>query len=215
MLPIPFINYIPKLFKGDAKAVVLANKIDIDLKAWKKNILDIERLIRADECPYDYLDELNILLSAGFKQYDNELTKRQKIVTAIERHKKRTLWVDDIKPRIDFITGYSAVIKSWMDAPQDDWIEMAGDEIAWFQNGNYCVESADNTSLYAFIEIGQGDEVYVAGNFYIFPHPLISTPVLTPAQVTQIVNEIRDNCPAYYRVFIAYGDYIPYAGGLV
>lgn len=204
MLPIPFINYIPKLFKNDTKAVALANKIDIDLKAWKKDTLDIARLIRADECPVDYLNELNFILSAGFKSYDSEPLKRQKIITAIENHKKRTLWINDIKTKIDAITGYSAVIMSYKDASQDDWIEMAGDEEAWFQNGSYCIESADNTSRFAFIELGRGDEVYVAGNFYIFPHPQNPNPILPIQTINQIVNEIYDDLPQYYRVYLAY-----------
>jgi hypothetical protein len=64
MLPIPFLKYIPKIFRNDSKAVTLATRIDTHLKQWKKDILEFQRLFRPDQTESKYLDDLGQYLYA-------------------------------------------------------------------------------------------------------------------------------------------------------
>ena len=204
MLPIPFKDYIPKIFGDDSRATSLGVKIDTHLEAWKKDILDIQRLVRSDECPSWCLDELGFYLNAGLKNLDTELQKRQKILYAIYGHIVRGRWTADAKIRIDRITGYDSELTHIHDT--DEWIMFGGAEISpevdyyW---GSLGTDGADD-SLGLWL-MTTGYELPIAGNVIIDAHQGVSTPVLTAGQIAQIVDEITsDIVPAYYRVYIGY-----------
>lgn len=217
MLPIPFINFIPKIFKDDLRSTTLANKVDTHLNAWKKDVLDINRLQRADEAPAEFLPWLGNLLSANLQDFDSERIKRRKIRDAVSTHKIRGTWDADAKIRIDNITGLDAQI--FTAAGQDDWI-LVGDgltptEFYWAALGSDGIDDNLGISL-----IGEGTEIEVAGNIFIDAHQGINVSTLTPDQINQIVQELKDDVvPAYYRVYIGYvnvsGQFVIYSGGTI
>ncbi len=215
MLPIPFLKYIPKLFRGDAVMQSLATKVDTNLNAWKKDVIDINRLQRVDEAPSAFVVQLGYLLNANIQPFDSDLQRRKKTRDAISTHKIRGTWIADVKIRIDNITGLDAVIFRSFDG--DDWI-LTGDGLTppafyWASMGADGIDDRLGIAL-----IGEGTEVEVAGNIYINVHDGINVATLTSDQVTQIVQEIEDDVvPAYYRVNIGYidvtGAFIIYPGG--
>ena len=198
-LPIPFDEHIPKLYLKDGKRTALGNKADSHLEAWQKDVLDIETFKDASRCPSGFLEELGYLLSAGIVLGDDERRKREKILEAIEGHKNRGLWIADAKPRIDGIAGGdSQIIKS---VGVDDWI-LVGDGTTpvthyWATLG---VDGIDD-DLGLFL-IGAMTEVGVAGNIYID----VDNDSLTQAEIDQIVFELTDIVPAYFRVYLGYID---------
>lgn len=217
MLPLPFLKYIPKLFQSDSKTVNLATKVDTHLTTWRKDIIDIRRLVRSDECPAKYLIELDFLLSAGIKDLDSELTRRKKIRDAIETHKNLGLWKTDVKIKLDNITGYSAALIKAIGT--DDWI-LVGDGTTpstsyWATMGADGIDDDLGLAL-----LGEGTEIEVQGNIYVDMHEGINTGVLTQAQIDQAVNEIKDDSvPAYFIVYLGYldvsGIFVQYPGGII
>jgi|WetSurMetagenome_2_1015567.scaffolds.fasta_scaffold253498_2 hypothetical protein len=218
MLPIPFLKYFPKLYQNDPKAQFLASKMDSIFTAIKNDILGLKRLNRADECPAQFLSELDFTLQANVKKGDSEYTKRKKISTAIATQKKRGTWQNDAKIRIDSITTYSSDI--FRASSSDDWI-LCGDGVTendqnyWASMG---VDGIDDKLGIALI--GDGTEIEIQGNIYINLHSGIYTAVLSAAQIAQIVDEIStDIVPAYMRIYLGYADitgsFNLYPGGII
>jgi len=112
MIPLPFIRQIPKIFQSDYFAQKIANKADIHLNDWKKDVLDLNKIYRSDEMNSILLDELGYFLNANLLNVDSELDKRKKIQKTIYVHKNRCLWKNDVKIRIDRIAGYDSQIYS-------------------------------------------------------------------------------------------------------
>jgi len=207
MLPLPFIDHISVLLKNDIsyKGQAFIDKVDALLSEVSADILEEYFLKSPLRIPATFLIESDYLLKAEIKNKDSELTQRLKIRDAVQGHKERSLWLTDVKPRIDAITGLDAVLYRLTDEQHDDWL-LIGDEYT-------CPSSYYNTSLgYDDIDdylgislLGKGDEGEIAGNVYINCHEGIYTPVLTSAQILQIVEDFdKDICPAYFRIFLGY-----------
>jgi hypothetical protein len=218
MLPNPFLNYFPKLYQNDPKAQVLGLKMDSIFSGIKTDIFNLKRLNRCDECPGQFLDELDYLLQSNIKPTDTETIKRKKICNSVSAQKKRGTWEDDSKIRIDFITGYSSSIYTALSS--DDWI-LCGDGMLesslnyWGSMGADGIDSNLGISL-----IGEGTEIEIQGNIYINLHVGYYTTVLTAAQIQQIVLEIStDIVPAYMRIYLGYADitgsFNLYSGGII
>ena len=212
MLPRPFLKYMPKIFRADAKAVALASKIDAHLGVWEKNLTDIPRLLRSDECPDAVVDELGYLLSAGLNPDDSITTKRKKVANAVANHKLRSTW-PVTKIIIDAITGYSAVILSG--AINDSGWVLVGNELTNF--GNVALLGCDGINDELGIDLnGYLDDPTEPGNVRINLHDGVTTPVITSEVLQQIINNISTQiCPAYFRVFLGYvdgaGEFIVYS----
>lgn len=217
MLPIPSFRFWPKIFQGDPRTASTAAKMDTHLTAWGKDTLGLRRLIRPDECPSIFLGVFGYMLNAGILPLDSDQVKRRKIRDAIATHKIRGSWANDAKKRIDNITGLNAVIVT--QTGLDDWI-LCGDgteppAFYWAALGVDGIDYGLGISL-----IGEGTEIEVAGNIYINLHYGITTPVLTAAQIAQIVQELStDVAAAYYIIYLGYVDgagmFQIYAGGII
>ena len=213
MLPIPFINYIPSLFRiyKNSTTLAMTNKADNHISEWSNDVKNIKYILHPDRCPSGLLNELNTYLSAACLQYDDDLTKRKKIANAVRSHKFRGTWEDHTKIIIDIIAGGdSKIIKAGDTA---DFIETgdAGD-----LNNYYATEGVDNIDLDLGIdEIGDGTEVVFAGVFWIDT----DNGSLTTEQVQMIVDNLKDDIvPAYYRIFIGYtvgSAFIKYPNGQI
>ena len=218
MIPNPLLKFFPKLYQNDSKAASLASKMDSIFASIKSDILGLKRLNRADECPGQFLSELDYALQANVQKGDTELQKRKKISNAIATQKKRGTWQNDAKIRIDNITGYSSDI--YKASTSDDWI-LCGDGMIENDQNYYAslgVDGIDNNLGISLI--GDGTEIEIQGNIYINLHIGIYTAVLSAAQILQIVNEIAtDIVPAYFRVYLGYADitgaFNLYSGGAI
>ena len=218
MLPIPTIDYIPKVFKDRAtsETVSFTDEMDLHILEWFLDVKNIEQLLDVDTCPSQLLIYLGNMISAGAQSTDSERTKRQKIYSAVQTHKRRGSWEAHAKLIIDAITGYDARVTKISD--NDDWI-LCGDgdlELTTM----WAILGGDGTDPYGMSLIGDGTEIEVWGNVYIDCHYGVYTAVLSTAQIEQIVNDIAmDIVPAYVRVYLGYvpvgGGFTVYSGGTI
>lgn len=219
MLPIPSINYIPKVFrdKGDSTTIALTDKMDEHILDWFEDIINLENLVDAEKCPAGYLGHLGYLVNAGILEGDTETSRRKKILGAIASHKRRGSWEYHAKILIDAITGCDARIFKISDS--DDWI-LCGD--GFTETGtSWAILEGGVDDPYGFSLIGEGDEIEFWGNIYIDCHYGVYTPVLTTDQITMIVESIAtDVVPAYVKVYLGYMTgagvgFTTYAGGTI
>lgn len=203
MLPIPFLNYIPKLFKKSQGAITLANKVDQILNSIKSDVLGMKRSIRPDEARLDIVKELGTLLRAGIQSKDSESVIRSKVANAISLHKKRGQFVSDIKPIIDAITGYSCAIYVPSTSAERVFVGDTPQEVSYWAS-----MGANNldTNLGQDI-LSSGDSEYDKGNFYINLHPGTTTPVLSLTVLLDIIDTLTSYIKlAYVRLFLGYVD---------
>lgn len=218
MLPIPSLDFIPRIFrdKSTTETLSLTTKLDTDLSAWLADVKNIDQLLDVDRCPSQFLIYIGNMLNADAQTLDSDRTKRQKIYSAIQTHKRRGSWVDHAKIIMDAITGYDA--RRFVLTDSDDWIMLGDSDDPPYYWGTMGVDGIDD--LLGLALIGDGTEVEIAGNIYIDCHYGILVSTLTAAQITQIVNDIAtDIVPAYMRVYLGYvnvaGAFINYAGGTI
>ncbi len=226
MLPIPFIENVPKLYsqgqsnKTRPDVVALASFWDISYQRLSDEIFDMYWFKIVERVPRSLIEEWGYYLNAGIRNIDSDFTKRRKIYDAVRTHKNRGTWNFDAKLRIDSITGYSAIIYKITDS--DDCIEMAGldnepAEYYWSTESSGDPVSDEDLGTW---EIGLFTEPVVSGNIYINCHEGVYTPELTADQIRQIIdNLVTDIVPAYMKVFLGYrnssGGFIQYSGGII
>lgn len=209
MLPIPFVDFIPKLLRdhlGPGGAAFVA-KMDEILTSLSDDAINVDRLVDPVRVPADLLDVFGAMMAAGLNDQDGETEKRAKIAKAVQGHRNRGRWDKDVKPKVDSVAGGNAQIFRAID--EDDAI-FTGDgrtppAFFWATFSTDGIDPDLGESL-----IGSGLEVEVAGNVYID----VDNPSLTADQVAQIVTDLADSVPAYYKVHIgdvnAGGQFIEY-----
>lgn len=218
MLPLPSKDYIPKIYRDAEQNEMNAfcQKLDSIIESIFDDVLNLTTLFDVVKCPAIFLDQLGCMLNAGLLQNDSEQTKRVKIKSAIESHKKRGSWKYHAKLIIDSITGYSAVIFRGFDS--DDWIQ-CGDGILEVGT-DWAVLGGDGNPPYGMSLIGEGTEIEIQGNIYIDCHDGIHVSTLTAAQIQQIRDNISyDIVPAYMRIYLGYidavGSFVIYPNGVI
>jgi len=209
-LPAPFVDYVPKIFRDNPSPDLLAltGKMDELIGAWGSETKELQHLYDPARAQEAALEELGFMFQAGFKGYETEREKRQKIGFAVRGHKSRGLWQEDAKPKIDAIAGGDAQILKGFSG--DDWI-LVGDGLTppayyWASLGADGIDDDLGIAL-----IGAGDEVEIAGNIYID----VDNDSLTAQEVENMVQELEtDVVPAYIRVILGYvnvaGQFIEY-----
>ena len=218
MLPTPFINYIPKIFQSDPKAIALATKMDSYLSTWGQDILNIRQILIPEQIPGSFISELGFLLAVTFGATDTETQRRQKIWNAVVAIQNRGTWLYDMKVTLDLLTGFNSAM--WGGAFTDDWI-LVGDGVTEYSTNYWASMGADGIDSNLGIGlIGDGTEWEITGNIFINLHLGLTTPQLTTPQVAAIVAQITvDKCPAYMRVTLGYvdgsGNFIIYTGGTI
>ena len=158
MIPIPSIDFLPKVFKDNTTTAwtQFTDEIDDQLQLILDDILGMQTFFIPDEVPARYLPYLGYFLNAGLLDQDTERTKRQKIYEAVATHKIRGSWKFQIKPILDAITGYNSKIYIGYDS--NDWIE-CGDGIV--ETGNdWAIEGGDQV-YDGLVELGEGIEVEI------------------------------------------------------
>jgi len=157
--------------------------------------------------PAAFLDNLGYYLNAGIQPQDSDTEKRQKIVRAVQSHKRRGSFNLDAKPKIDLICGGNSVIIRSFD--KDDWI-LVGDGLTptayyWTAMGADGIDDDLGISL-----IGDGMEIEVAGNIYID----VDNNSLSVADQARLELEMQDIVSAYMYIHFGYvnlsGHFIEY-----
>ena len=210
MIPVPFLQYIPKLFRDNATAetTALCDKADTNIEAWLADAVNIQYLLDVERCPNNFLFSLGDYLAAGLKSQDSDRTKREKIYKAIVTHKFRSTWTYSAKIIIDAITGYDARIVYATDS--DDWI-LCGDGVLEVGT-SWALLYDGSVDPWGMSLIGLGTEIEIQGNVYIDCHYGVIGSTLTAAQIADIVAQIvTDIVPAYMIIYLCYVD----AGGIL
>jgi hypothetical protein len=218
MLPLPVIKFFPKLYRSDPLAIKTANKVESDITTWKGLIDRVKRHFRPDECPDVLVNELSYFLEADTLPGDSIQTRRIKVYNAVRNHKKRGLFQDDVKIKIDAITMLSPGSRIIRSTGTGDWI-IVGDgttptDFYWAVLG---VDGIDDD--YGLDLIGDGTENEISGNIYIDCHEGVTTPVLTADEIESIKLTIDDSVAAYFRVRLGYidgtGAFVTYPDGVI
>lgn len=204
MLPLPLKDHISVLLSQDIsqKGQAFIDKVEGLLTSIEQEILEGYYLKSPLRIPYELLTELDYFLNAGIKNKDSDYIKRKKIESAVSGHKKRGLWKEDVKVRIDTISGFDAVIYKVVGG--DEWM-LTGDGLTpedyyWASLGADDIDSSLGIGL-----LGENTEIEVSGNVYINCHYGVFTPVLTEDQLLQIKEDLsEDITPAYFNVVLGY-----------
>lgn len=207
MFPIDIKTLFPKPLRDNINedGQALIDYMNTAIATWKAETLDIQKFKDVVRCPAKFLTELDFLLSAGCVNEDTERQKRVKIHYAVQGHSKRSLWADDVKIRIDNITGLDSSLYS--DVGIDDWVQ-CGDgltPVAFY----WATFGVDNIDLNLGIsQMGDGYESAVSGNIYIELGGVVDS-----ATVTRILEDILSVVPAYYRIIVGHviaGSFVVY-----
>jgi hypothetical protein len=207
LLPIPFIDHIPRAYTREANAAItqMCDLADDHIEAWFEDAKNIPHLLDVERCPARFLNRLGNLLNAGIINSDSETMKRRKIYAAIRTHKIRGSWENDAKNRIMAVISYTPVIIRSYDT--DDWI-LCGDGFVDSDDNYWATlgDDGEDDSLGMYLT-GDGEEIVETGNIYIDLHEGVHTEVLTAAQVAEIVEQLAsDVVPAYLKIHLGYID---------
>lgn len=120
MLPIPFIDYIPQSFTRDGKLTAFADKHDDIMNDLSADTIGLNHLMNPYRISSSLIEYLGYFVNAGILAFDSEATKRNKVATAVQSHKRRGSFNLDAKPKIDNIAGGDSQILTSVGG--DDWI---------------------------------------------------------------------------------------------
>jgi hypothetical protein len=198
MLPLPTIKHMPKVLQEnmDDFGQAFVDFLDEFVTELRDETIQLKFFYVIEKIPPQFLDILGAQLQAEIKQIDTDRQKRVKILNAISGRSKRSLWEEDVKIRIDNITGLDAVL--FAPFGLDDWI-LPGDGTTptgyyWAAMGSDGIDDGLGISL-----IGAGDEVEITGNVYIDFGAMVTTEILA-----QVLDDIQNIVPAYFRVILGY-----------
>lgn len=131
MLPKSLLNYIPDplLDNLDANGQALIAYMDNFCNEIFQDILNIWYFKFPEITPSQTLLYWNDYLEAEMNQNDTERQRREKLYTAVQRHKLRSTFEGDIKIRIDNVTGKdSDIVKATYIFEEDDSIITSGND---------------------------------------------------------------------------------------
>lgn len=220
MLPIPFIDFIPKLMREHISdsGQAFTDEMDSIMTDLKNDILNLQRNRRIAQIPNLFLDELGFLLEAGLTNSDSAQTKREKLKDAVPAHKRRGRFDADVKPKIDAITGLSSDIISSIDSGDWIWLGNTGDDILDKKWGVWGGTTGGCMNDFGLDWIGSGNDLEIAGNILIDLGGDAGNP--TAETIAKVVEEMEiDIAPAYMQIFLGFLDvddnFITYPGGIV
>ena len=198
---LPFEKYIPKVLQEnlDNYGQAFIDYVDNLFTLVKKETTDLKYFYTVELIPDIFLDTIGNQFAAGILSSDTEKQKRIKILNAIAGHKKRSLWEDDIKIRIDSITGLNASLYTVIG---DDDSIFTGDGLTpaafyWSTMGCDGVDDDLGEAL-----IGDGTEVNISGNIYIDLGGNVSSDILD--QIEENISIVNKLIPSYFVIYLGY-----------
>ena len=199
MLPEPFIDFLPVIYRNDAGAQALAEKVDEISQGIKGEIIGLNNLVDPVRMPENVLDRIGKYLNAGIYPSDTVREKRKKIANAVRGHKLRSSFERDAKQRIDAIAGGdSKLIKS---IGADTWV-LVGDGSTpagyyWGTMGGDGIDDRLGLQL-----TGTGEEIGAPDVVWID----VDNTTLTESEQAKIELNMTDITPAYLIVSFGYID---------
>ena len=148
MLPKNIFRYLPdplaENINSDGEALV--DLLDTFCAEIQEDILSLWYIKFPEKTKEATLEEWNDYLSADFLEDDTVRTKRQKIASAVRRHKSRGTWKFDIKPKIDAITGKDSIlVESTAIFEEDDSVIVADNDS---ENSSFFTIGTDGAGEY-------------------------------------------------------------------
>jgi len=186
MIPKKIINFIPdslseNLDKNGLALIEFLDEFNLNIL---NDILSIWYNKYPEKAKEIILDSLGKYLEAEIKSNDSIKQKRIKIVNAVKRHKLRGTWENDIKIRIDSITGKSSsLVKNTTVFESDDSILISDNNI---DNDFYNTLGTDGTNEFGIYL--PGGEINSDVNILI----------------NKIKQELLDSVPAYFVIYLGY-----------
>ena len=216
-LPIPFRKNIPKVYQDDGTAsmVALTNKVDANLTEWRTELATKGRYADVTMCPAGVLNEFAYMFGVVIVADDSEVQKRRKIAVSVKNLQYLGTWVG-LAPLIQTVTGILPIL--WGSIQDDWWLHLGASSGPatnyWSVFGGAGVGNGLDPLCVGFIMVGTGFESVIPGNVYVDT----GSSILTAGQVTQIVDSIKDQVPAYAQIRLGHttaGTFIVYSGGVI
>lgn len=205
-----FDKYIPLFYNRDSKLQSFVDVHNSLINSVLTEIIDLSYLRDPARIPQAILKEVGNLLSAGILPSDSERTKRQKIYNAIQTHKYRGTWANDVKITIDSIVGGDSKLFGGFD--NSDFILMAGESID--PDYYWATLGVDGIDLDLGIDLVSGEsETVITGVFEID----VDSNSLTSEEVENLKFALIDKIPVYFIVFLGYdnGGFVQYPNGRI
>ena len=197
-LPIPFKDFIPRIFWADGKSDALSNKADAHLAEWLSDVLDLKTLFDPVRCPARLLDELAHFLGTNLSGSADDDEKRQRIASSVADHKNRGSWINDAKAKIDAIAIGNSTLMTGIGT--DVW-SLVGDGNTDASSYEASMGADGIDADLGLALLGTFEEVEIEGVVHIN----VDNPGLIPPDIDAIVLALEDIRPAYFVVVI--GDY--------
>lgn len=216
-------KYIPKVLKDniDASGQALIDYVNDLIEDIKEECLGLAKLQTADEAPASLLDNLGYTYAAELSQKDTETQKRVKILLAVQGHKFRGTWSFDIKPKVDNESGLDATLFKNEDNRKRCWYGTGGEYKGYYWAGEFTAINGKtwfgNNEVelagVVYIDIGSIIMIYTDSNAVIYTN---SAGVIynkasyasdySAGFLQNIVNAIKNNIPAYFKVYIGFSN---------
>lgn len=203
-------------FDPDAKALI--GFLEAEILDYYNTTRSLSDLLTPDRCPPQFLEnELGFELRVRFRDDDNDAQKRKRINSAVVNHKKSGRFNEDVKIRIDLITGLSSSIFNAVPGADLDgwvWVGDTGDDSRAELWGVWGGDTGDDSGM---LWKGDGLEIGVAGNIFIDLGGDAGNP--NAATIAKVVEELSaDGQFAYLKIhlgFVVAGVFNEYANGLI
>lgn len=206
LLPVPFQNFVPKIYGklADAGIVALSDKADEHIRRWEQNTLDLAKLRSVEMIDARFLEEFNTYLRAGVFPWDDERNVRKKIHGAVRSHRQRgTFEIDpdegDVKNKILDITGIEPSLMEFIRADIFTWV-LCGADGSEASTKWALMDGGDGTQRLGLGLVTDGTELEIQGVVYID----LGSGDLDILTLERIKLTIEDSIPAYFRVFLGY-----------
>jgi hypothetical protein len=209
MLPIPSAKYIPQAFEN---AVPFTDMLDRQFEDWFQDTWGIEHLKDISRSPPQFLDIMGEQFGADITEYDNERSKRVKILISQDMNRRRGMWLT-VKPIIDaFCGGDSKFSYNISKDVLDDFYIRGQDSL--ITNDTIMAGQMDSANGIRIIAIDINIEpVLLKGMFLID----VDNKTLTTDQVVQLKEIIAGQMCAYFFIDLGYQDqagiFVPYPNG--
>ena len=213
MLPTPFLDFIPQIYRDSNNQVdvqALATFMDALIDSIQQEIIDFCNTYDVARMPSNILDEVGYYLSADLQELDTDRVKREKVVRAVQGHRRRGSWTLDAKPKIDTIIGGNAQLVKVDLATSNDFIITGSGDLATEPDNLWSVVGGDSAaSAYGMPIIGAGNEKFLAGVIRID----IDNDTATSEQLENIRLTLADVVAVYFIVLygaVVGGEFFPY-----
>ena len=204
-LPLSLLDYIPRGLKSQVSLSrdAMATKMDSHLSEWIEEITFLPTLLNPFKTESKFLKELEYYLSPiNWNDSDTTAVKRAKLANAVAGQKKKDSFENDVRIRVDAITGYTSdiykptILRQWA---------FTGDGVV--ESGNYLSSIGCDAIDYdlGIALLGEGIEPEIPGVVCINLHTAYDYPILSEATVQAVYYEVNVRDPyAYLRIRLGY-----------